>query len=438
MKTKSKWQNYKSAWYMYDWAISAFSTSVLTVFLNPYLTSIATKAADANGFIYLFGLPIFAGSFFEYVISASVLLQIVLLPLVGAITDSSPSKKKILLCFSTCGALASTLMFFISDQGYVLGAILLLLSNICFGCAMVIYNSFLNDISSESDRDEMSSKGFAWGYIGGGLMLAVHLALLFFHKEVGITNTNFAIRIALSTSGLWWLGFGTFAVLHFLSKTDRIKLKLKTTNYSVVFKNLNETFKSLKSYPNALLFLIAYLFYNDGIQSVIIVAGKLGSQKLGISVTTLALIILMVQFIAYVGSIVVYRVAHKIGSKLTLVLCLLIWIITLIFSFFFLNDIYSFIAMSIIIASVLGGSQALSRSIFSKLIPPDKTAEYFSFYELSERSTSWMGPFAFGLALQITHSYNIALLSLVFFFIIGTAILLLVKAPNTIDKIIVE
>ncbi len=423
---------------MYDWAISAFSTSVLVVFLNPYLTAIAKSCADAKGLLYIFGLPIYAESFFEYVISASVLLQIIILPLVGAITDSSPSKKKILLFFSSFGSFAATMMFFIGDKGYLAGAILLLISNICFGCSMVIYNSFLNDISTEKDRDEMSAKGFAWGYIGGGILLAIHLLLVFFHKEVGIPNVNFAIRIALSTSGLWWLGFGTIAILHFLDKSSKINLKISKTNYSSVLKNLRGTLKSIKSYPNALLFLIAYLFYNDGIQTVIIVAGKFGSQKIGISIQNLALIILMIQFIAYFGSILVYKISDKIGSKLTLILCLLVWIITIIFSYFFLNDIYSFIAMSIIVALVLGGSQALSRSIFSKLIPSDKSAEYFSFYELSERGTSWMGPLAFGLALQLTHSYNFALLSLVFFFVIGTVMLLAVKAPNNKDKIIID
>lgn len=423
---------------MYDWAISAFSTSVLTVFLNPYLTTIAKSCANSKGFLYIFGLPIYADSFFEYVISASVLLQVILLPLVGAITDSFPSKKKILLFFSILGSSASTLMFFIGDKGYLLAAILLLISNVCFGCAMVIYNSYLNDISVEKERDEMSSKGFAWGYIGGGIMLALHLLLIFFHNEIGIPNTNFAIRIALSTSGLWWLGFGITAVVHFLDKSGKVNLKIQKTNYSSVIKNIRETLKSIKSYPNALLFLIAYLFFNDGIQTVIIVAGKYGSQQIGISIQNLALIVLMIQFIAYFGSIFVYKISAKITSKLTLILCLLVWILTIIFSYFFLNDIYSFIAMSVIIAIVLGGSQALSRSIFSKLIPSDKAAEYFSFYELSERGTSWLGPLAFGLALQITHSYNLALLSLLFFFIIGTAILLAVKAPNNTDKIIID
>lgn len=423
---------------MYDWAISAFSTSVLAVFLNPYLTAIAKTSADAKGLLYIFGLPIYAESFFEYVISASVLLQIIILPFVGAITDASPSKKKILLFFSILGSSSATLMFFIGNNDHIYGALLLLISNICFGCAMVVYNSYLNDISADKDRDEISAKGFAWGYIGGGVLLAIHLVLVFFHKEIGIPNVNFAIRIALATSGLWWLGFGTIAIAHLNNKSSKINLKIPKANYSSVLKNLRGTVKGIRSYPNALLFLIAYLFYNDGIQTVIIVAGKFGSQKIGISIHNLALIILMIQFIAYFGSILVYKISDKIGSKSTLLLCLSIWITTIIFSYFFLNDIYSFIAMSIIIAFVLGGSQALSRSIFSKLIPSDKSAEYFSFYELSERGTSWMGPLAFGVVLQITHSYNLALLGLLFFFVIGTAMLFTIKIPNVSDKIIID
>ncbi len=408
---------------MYDWAISAFSTTVITVFLNPYLTAVAKNSADSMGFISLFGLSIFAESFFEYVISISVILQVLILPLAGSIADHSRMKKPVLLWFTIIGAATTTGLYFVSDGGYILGAVLLIISNLSCGTAMVIYNALLADVSEEHERDEVSSRGFAIGYVGGGLLLLLNLILYTFHEKIGI-DSGHAIRICLASAGLWWGSFGIIAILKMVEK--QIKYTVRPT-LKAHLKSFAVTFKDARNHPNALLFLIAYLFFNDGVQTVIIVAGKFGIEEIGLPIQTLTIVILAIQFVAYFGAIFFGKLANRTTSKTALYISLFIWIAVICYAFFFLGTPIEFYIVSAVIGLVLGGTQALSRSIYSRLIPREKEAEYFSFYELSERGTSWMGPMAFGLALQLTQSYRVAIFSLMIFFVIGTILLFFVK-----------
>jgi UMF1 family MFS transporter len=412
---------------MYDWAISAFSTTVITVFLNPYLTSIATEAAGPGGFLRIFGLIIYAESYFEYVISLSVMLQVLILPLAGSIADGFKMKKPVLMLFTILGAAATTGMFFISDGRALLGGALLLIANISCGTAMVIYNSMLSEVAEEHERDDVSSRGFAIGYVGGGLLLLINLILFSYAERFGVTSSE-AIRICLTSAGLWWGGFGFVAVLKMIEKGGGKRPKSLTLKNH--FKQFGETFKDARNHPKSLLFLAAYLFFNDGVQAVIIVAGKFGIEEIGISMKNLTVVILVIQFVAYFGAMLFAKIAEKTTSKSALFISLFVWIGVVGYSYLFLETNVEFYVISCFIGLVLGGTQALSRSIYSRLIPKEKEAEYFSFYELSERGTGWMGPLAFALALQNTKSYRLAILSLLIFFVIGTVLLYFVKIPK--------
>jgi UMF1 family MFS transporter len=193
-------------WYFYDWANSAFYTTVVTVFLGPYLTEVTKAAADANGFVYPLGIKVAAGSFFPYIVSLSVALQVFVLPVLGAIADYSHVKKQMLAIFAYLGAFATMCLYFVKDGRYLLGGGLFLFANLSFGASIVIYNSFLNEIASEDKRDEVSSKGFALGYIGGGLLLALNLVLFSRAESLGL-STGQAVRICLLSSGFWWAIF---------------------------------------------------------------------------------------------------------------------------------------------------------------------------------------------------------------------------------------
>ena len=410
-------------WYMYDWANSAFYTTVITVFLGPYLTAIASNASDKVGYIYPLGIPVFHGSYFAYVVSLSVLLQVFILPLLGSIADYSKSKKFLLILFAYIGSLATASLFFVQGNDYILGGILFIVANLSFGISVVMYNAFLNDISNSKNVDLISSIGWSIGYLGGGLLLLINLILFSNSKTFNISEVM-AVRICLCSAGLWWGLFTIFPAIWLKSRENIIKLPKDKTYFSIGFKKFFETLKSLKKYPLTLYFLIAYLLYNDGVQTVIVVASQFGKEEIGLKIATLTQVILIVQFVAFFGGLFFNKLAKISSAKISIIITLIIWTIAIIFSYKFLANEMQFYCLGITIGFIMGGTQALSRSIFSQLIPIGKEAEYFSLYEISDKGTSWLGPLLFGLALQYSTSYRLAILSLIIFFIIGLVMLL--------------
>lgn len=406
-------------WYMFDWAVSAFSTTVITVFLGPYLSTIAENAA-INGKINFLGLLINPDSYFGYIISASVLFQVFLLPLLGAYSDRTNKKKSLLILLSLLGSTSTILLYFLEGTNYQLGGLLLFIANLTFGGAMVIYNSFLNDIALENERDKISSYGWGIGYLGGGLLLLINLIIYSNFESIGITEGH-AVRISLASAGLWWAGFSliTFKYL----RADKVGEKIINNVAISSFKQLRNTLKDIRKEKKAFNFLIAYLFYNDGVQAVITFSALFGAKELGLEQSTLISAILMVQFVAFIGSMLFNKGAERFSTKGIILVSLVIWILCLIYAYAFLFTALDFYILAFVIALVLGGTQALSRSLFSRLIPKDKETEYFSFYEISERGTSWIGYFIFSFALDMTDSYRIAILSLVLLFVVGGILL---------------
>lgn len=413
-------------WYFYDWANSAFYTTVVTVFLGPYLTGVAKAAAESlgegNTFIHPLGIKVFYGSFFPYVVALSVGLQMVFLPILGAIADYSHRKKQMLALFAYIGAFATIGLYFLQGTNYMLGGGLFVLANLSYGASIVFYNSFLPDISSPEDRDRVSSIGWAIGYLGGGLLLAVNLYLFAKADSLGLTSAQ-AVRISLASSGAWWAVF-TLIPLSTLRNRQPVKEPPAGQHFIATgFKQLRHTIGSARRYPQTLLFLIAYLLYNDAIQAVIALASVFGAEELKLDQSTLVQVILLVQFAAFFGSLIFNWVAKAIGSKRAIIVSLIIWTGVLVYAYGLLQTRLQFFILGAVIAIVLGGSQALSRSVYSLMIPKGQEAEYFSLYEVSDKGTSWLAPLMFGLALQFTHSYRVAILSLVVFFIVGLALL---------------
>lgn len=430
MQTTSKKE--RIGWYFYDWANSAFYTIVITVFLGPYLSSIALNAADSEKNVYILSIPIYAESLFVYTISFSVILQFFLLPYLGSIADYTKSKKLLLGFFAFLGSFSTMGLYFLEGSNYLFGSILLVIANVSFGASVVVYNSFLNDIAEAKDRDKVSSIGWALGYIGGGIILLINI-LLYSNAENFNISGSYAIRIGLFSAGFWWAVF-TLIPLKLLK--DR-KNSLNHGDQSVFVggvKGLLSSIKDIIKHPQTLLFLIAYLFYNDGIQAVIAVSGQFAKFEIGMDISSITKIILMVQFIAFFGSLLFMIVAKKTDTKSSIVISLIIWIGVIFYCFYFLTTEMEFSILAMVIALVLGGSQALSRSLFSNLIPKGEEARYFSFYEVSDRGTSWLGPFLFGFGLQLTHSYRYAILSLLIFFIVGLILLLFLNQKKGMES----
>ena len=424
----------QKAWYFYDWANSAFSTTVVGVFLGPYLTSITRAAADAGGFVYPLGIAVRADAFFPFVVSLSVLLQVVVLPVVGAIADYTHLKKHILGLFAYIGAVATLAMYFLQGTNYLMGGLLFLVANLSFGAAMVCYNAFLPDIAEPDERDRVSSVGWATGYLGGGLLLAGNLVFFLLRDQIGI-STEDAIRISLASAGLWWGLFTLIPMRVLQNRQPQRSLPPGERYLTVGFKQLGHTLRRLPRYPQTLLFLIAYLLYNDGIQTVISLSSQFGSEELGMTAAELPQLFLMVQFVAFFGALGFGRLAGRIGAKRSIIISLVIWsaVVLTVWSPL-LQTSRQFFLLGAVIAIVLGGSQALSRSLFSLMIPKGQESEYFSLYEISERGTSWMGPLLFGLAIQWTDSYRIAVLSVGVFFIAGLILLPLVDVRKAIAE----
>ena len=409
-------------WYFYDWANSAFASTVVTLFLGPYLTELAKAGADASGNIHPFGMSIDARSLWSYLVSLSVLLQVICLPIIGAIGDTSNNKKGMMALLAYIGSFATAAMFFVQGTGYMWGALLFIIANTAFGASIVIYNSFLPEIASPEDRDGVSSKGWGIGYLGGGLLLALNLVLYLKAKSFGITE-GMAVRISLSSAGIWWAVFTIIPLMALRNRPPQHQLEPGQNVLTAGFQQFARTLRDMMKYPQTLTFLLAYLIYNDAIQTVITLSAQFGSDELKISMADLTLAILMVQFVAFVGAMIFNYVAKGIGAKPSVMVALVIWIGVLLSIYFSVHSTRGFFILCAVVAIVLGGSQALSRSLFSLMIPKGREGEYFGLYEISDKGTSWLCPLLFGLALDYTKSYRTAILSLIVFFVLGLIIL---------------
>jgi UMF1 family MFS transporter len=424
----------KRGWYFYDWANSAFSTTVVTSFLGPYLTGIAERAAGCeadNGgcdgvTIGVLGLNISPGSLFPYTASLSVFLTVFVLPLIGAIADRSARKKELLAVTAYLGSAATVAMLFLTGDRYLLGAALFLVANIAFGASVVVYNSFLPQIAGPEERDHVSSVGWAYGYLGGGTLLLLNVIAVFFKDDLGLTQAE-VFRWSIVSAGVWWAGFTTIPLLT-LQNRPPLAGPARGGVLADGFVQLWRTLRSLKAYPLTLFFLIAYLVYNDGIQTVILMSATYADKQLKLPAEVMAPTILMVQFLAFGGALALGALAKRIGAWKTLLISLSLWIAVVLGAFMLpARQVVPFVVLGGGIGIVLGGSQALSRSLFSQLIPKGKEGEYFGLYEISDKGTSWLGPLLFGLALDVTGSYRVAIVSLIIFFVVG--MLLLAAVP---------
>lgn len=428
-------------WKVYDWANSAFSTTIVGALYGPYLTEVTQRAVGENGVVLNLGPvgAITAKSFFPTCVSVAVFLQIFLLPILGSIADYSNLKKRMMALFCYIAVAATCLMYFVAGELYLIGGLLFIIANLCFGAAIVSYNAFLNEITTEDQRDKVSSRGFAYGYLGGGLLLALNFLLVKNAARLGM-DAYMAVRLSLLSAGIWWGGFAliTFATL----KTRAAEKSLpKGKSYLTVgFSELGRTFRELARLRSTLRYLIGYLLFNDGIQTVISMASVFMAQELFVArglktdQSFLLLIFLMVQFVAIFGALLFERLANAINTKNAILVSLVLWSFVVIYGYAFLRTTSDAWLMGVVIAIVLGGSQALSRSLFSRMIPAGREASFFGIYEVSERGTSWLGPLVFGAVVAATGSYRQALLSLIIFFVAGMIILYFTNTDQAIHE----
>jgi MFS transporter, UMF1 family len=407
-------------WFFYDFANSAYFSTVVTLFLGPYLTSLAKAAAGPDGHVHPFGLSLEPRSMWSFCISLSVISQVLVLPMVGAIADHGRQKKQLLALFAYTGSIATMCMYFLEGSNYLLGALLFFIANLAFGAGNVVYNSFLPEIAPPEDRDSVSSTGWALGYLGGGILLLLNLGLYQNASSLGVSEAM-AVRISLCSAGIWCAIFLLIPL-----RALRNRGEVRAHSESIVqasFGQLLHTLRQLPTYPQTLTFLVGYLLYNDAIQAIIALSGQFGADEIKMPMGDLTLAILMVQFVAAIGAAVFNQVSARIGAKHTIMLALVCWSGILIYAYLGVKTSREFFVMAGWVGLIMGGTQALSRSLYSLMIPRGCEAEYYSLYEVSDKGTSWMAPLIFGIVLQMTKSYRLAIFSLIAFFVLGFLVL---------------
>jgi UMF1 family MFS transporter len=367
-------------------------------------------------------------------VSLSVFLTVFVLPVMGAVADRTPRKKVLLATTAFLASAATIAMAFVTGDRYLLGGLLFLIANISGGASIVVYNSFLPSLAGPDDRDKVSSRGWALGYLGGGLLLLINLVAVQLLSVDGDPQRTLDIaRWCIVSAGVWWAVFTLVPLAWLRERPGEAATAARGNALADGFRQLGGTIRSIRAYPLTLFFLLAYLIYNDGIQTVISLASQYGTEELHLDQSTLIVTILLVQFLAFGGALLLGFMANRIGARRTVVFSLALWLIVVIGAYWLpAGKPVPFMLLGVAIGLVLGGSQALSRSLYSQLIPRGKEGEYYGFYEISSDGTSWLGPLLFGLIFQLTSSYRLGILSLVIFFVVGGVLLALVPIRRAI------
>ncbi len=416
-------------WAMYDWANSAYTTTTLAVILPALFASEIVPEGGTS----LFGRTFDAESLFSLLVAFTALVAFVLSPVLGAIGDYSASKRRFLQIFAYAGALLSLLFFFMRSGDVALTMALFLVTETCWAIAAVFYDSYLPHISTTDTIDRVSSRGFAFGYLGGGLQFALSLALIQLAPSIGIDD-GLAARLAMVMAGLWWLGFGIFAIARLREPTAADPTTTTKGFFEYVrlgFSRTWQTARRLGGFPHLLLFLVAFFAYNDGVQTIIAISSVYATETLGLAVGQVAIAFLVVQVVAFAGALLFGRLAVWIGVKRAILVSLVLWTGLAVFGYRLPDaDFVAFLTLAGSVGLVLGGTQALSRSLYGSMIPEEASAEFYGFYSVFSRFSSIWGPLTFGVVNTITGSSRTAVLSLVVLFVIGFVLLSLVNVEK--------
>ncbi len=414
-------------WCAYDWANSAYVTTVLTAVLPHYFADVV--APDG---VTIAGHTFRATSLWAFAVAAAAFLGFAAAPLLGAIADFTAAKKRFLLAFGWGGALLGGLLYFSGTADVWQTLVLFIVVQFAFISANIFYNAFLPQLVTEDRLDRVSGYGFAAGYLGGGLHFGLSLVLVAWHETFGISE-DLAARIAMLTACLWWAGFMILTRVYLAEQPAMLSLPARYRDRprwrACIAAGLRQTWtttRRVRRLRQLLLFLVAYFLFNDGIQTVIAMATVYGTVELGLSRVFLMVMLLVIQGVAIVGALFFGRLAGRLGTKRTLMLTLLIWT-GVVISAYFVYSGTTFFVLGVVIGFVLGGSPALSRSYYSVLIPPSASAEFFGFYTVFSKFSAILGPLLFGIIDSVTGSARGSIVSLAVFFVGGLVLLLMVN-----------
>lgn len=439
MQTASK--KVINGWAMYDWANSVYSLVITSTILPAYYEAITKQYVDTDGtaYIHFMGRDFINTSLYNYTLAVAFFVVALISPLLSSIADYKGNKKSFMNFFLTMGSLGCALLFFFNTPSGRTSAIAshlgfsllcMIIACIGFWASVVFYNSFLPEIAAPEDRDRVSAKGFAMGYIGSVILQIASFVLVFFPGIVGGDETKndsstIQFRMSFLLVGLWWWGFGQFSLSRLPKSVPAGERNQKNILFNG-YRELRKVWQQLTHMPVLKRYLLSYFFYNMGVQTVMLAATLYGKSELAIPSEFLIIVILIIQLIAIPGAYIISALSAKVGNLKALMVCVAVWIAVCIGAYFVpKGNVVQFGILATVVGFVMGGIQSLSRSTYSKLMPVTKdTASFFSFYDVSEKIGIVVGLFCFGFLTELTKSQRISVLALMTFFIIGLFLLL--------------
>jgi MFS transporter, UMF1 family len=397
-----------NSWAMYDWANSAFATTIMAAMFPPFYRSLAVNAGlgEAN-----------ATAAWAYTTSLALLLVAVLAPVLGAISDYTGGKKKFIAFFAGLGIVGTGLFVVLGDESYLLASILFMIGDVGFAGANIFYESLLPHIAEKDDIDQVSTRGYALGYLGGGILLIVNVLWFMKPELFFMPSTGFALRAAFFSVAVWWAVF-SIPLFRNVPEPPVVRIERRDVNFvKAGFRRLGHTFGQIRRYRQLLIFLGAFWIYNDGIGTIIKMATAYGDE-IGIGLTDMTLALIMTQFVGIPFSFGFGWLARRLGTKRSILLALGVYVLISIAGYFMQTALHFYI-LAFMVGTVQGGSQALSRSLYGTMVPKSQSAEFFGFYSTSSKFAGIIGPLIFGVVSQLAGASRLSILSVIVFFVVG-------------------
>ena len=417
-----------NAWCLYDWANSVYSLTITSAIFPIYYQAVAVNANGGDR-VEFFGFEIVNSVLYSYALSVSFLLVAIVLPILSGIADYAGSKKFFLKLFMFIGSFSCIGLYFFTGKNIEWGILCSVFASVGYSGSLVFYDAYLNEIVTEDKRDIVSARGYSYGYIGGVVLLVINLVVIQMYDSFGLADEGIASRIAFLTVGVWWIGFSLYAI----SKLPQNVHNRKPEGHFLTngYKELRKVWNQLGEMGDMRKYLLAFFFYNMGVQTVMYLAATFGSKELKMEASKLIMTVLVIQFVGVAGSYLFAYVSKRKGNINSLLTMIVIWIGCCLYAYFVKQETEFFI-LAAVVGLVMGGIQSLSRATFSKIMPSDTvdTASFFSFYDVTYNLSIVFGTFVYGYIEQVTGSMRNSTLALASFFVIGILFLSQVKVKH--------
>jgi MFS transporter, UMF1 family len=425
-----------NGWAMYDWANSVYNLVITSTIFPAYFEAVTGDGnnATSNDIVHFLGRDFVNTSLYNYALAFAFLVVALISPLLSSIADYRGNKKSFMNFFLTMGSIACALLFFFTKDKLWLGILCMIIGCIGFWGSLVYYNSFLPEIAAPQDRDRISAKGFAYGYIGSVLLQIICFVFVFRPEWIGgNSETTIQYRLSFLLVGIWWWGFGQFSLSRLPKPQAAVDNPIHKQIISKGYQELRKVWKQVITMPVLKRYLLAFFFYNMGVQTVMLAATLYGKSELQIPTTNLIIAILVIQLIAIPGAYSISALSKVVGNFRALLIVVGIWIAICYIGYILpKGGIYEFYGLAILVGFVMGGIQSLSRSTYSKLMPPTRdTASFFSFFDVTEKIAIVIGMFSFGYINELMGSQRVSVLALMIFFIIGLLALIYTQRAKT-------